>query len=255
MRAGRYLEAREAFQKIAPELLNEASPKISTTNYLISRGTANSPQPSSNENAALSRSTALPHIFSKPDRGRSKNTEGITMKSQWIVACVSLTLLGSASAFAGDKEATIASAESAGPAAVTANATIKALDGTVLRKGSNGYTCHPQQDAIGPMCNEPVWDALIGAMMKKEEFKSDQFSVSYMLAGEGTALGVSNSDPYATDPAKSDDWVKEGPHLMIVVPDRAMLENLSTDPNDPVYVMWKDTPYAHIMVKIGADGD
>jgi hypothetical protein len=28
-----------------------------------------------------------------------------------------------------------------------------------------------------------------------------------MLAGESTALGVSNSDPYATEPEKSDDWV------------------------------------------------
>jgi len=74
--------------------------------------------------------------------------------------------------------------------------------------------------------------------------------VSYMLAGEGTAIGVSNSDPYASDPDGSDDWVKEGPHLMIVVPDSAALEGLSRDPNDPVYVMWGDTPYAHIMVKV-----
>ncbi len=175
------------------------------------------------------------------------------MKSKWFNIFVCLSLLVGASAFAGDEEAMIASAESAGPTAVTSKATIKALDGTVLRKGSNGYTCHPQQDMIGPMCNEPVWDALIGAMMKKEAFKPDRFSVSYMLAGEGTALGVSNSDPYATDPAKSDDWVKEGPHLMIVVPDREILENVSTDPNDPVYVMWKDTQYAHIMVKVATD--
>ena len=40
---------------------------------------------------------------------------------------------------------------------------------------------------------------------------------------------------------------------MIVVPDSAMLEGMSTDPNDPVYVMWADTPYVHIMVKISAD--
>ncbi len=172
------------------------------------------------------------------------------MKIQWIVTCVCLCLFVSAPAIAGDHDAMIASAESAGPASVTAKATIKAPDGTVLREGSNGYTCYPQQDALGPMCNEPVWDALIGAMMKKEAFDPDRFSVSYMLAGEGTALGVSNSDPYATDPAKSHDWVKEGPHLMIVVPDRGMLENVSDDPSDPVYVMWKDTPYAHIMVKI-----
>ena len=144
----------------------------------------------------------------------------------------------------------IASAESAGPSSVTSDATIKAPDGSVLRKGSNSYTCYPQQKIIGPMCNEAVWDALIGAMLNKKSFEPDTFSVSYMLAGEGTALGVSNSDPYASDPDASDDWVKEGPHLMIVVPNRAMLEGLSTDPNDPVYVMWKDTPYAHIMVKV-----
>lgn len=175
------------------------------------------------------------------------------MKYKLINACVYFGLLGSSLVLAGDREAMITSAESAGPLVVTANATIKAPDGTVLRKGSNSYTCYPQQDIIGPMCNEAVWDTLISTMLNKKSFKPEYFSVSYMLAGEGSALGVSNSDPYATDPEKSDDWVKEGPHLMIVVPDRAMLEGLSTDPNDPVYVMWKDTPYAHIMVKVAAD--
>jgi len=175
------------------------------------------------------------------------------MRTRLLSTCFCLALLGSTTAFADEHGALIANAESAGPPAVTSKATIKAPDGTVLRKGSNDYTCYPQQDVMGPMCNDAVWDALIQAMMTKQSFKADQFSVSYMLAGEGTALGVSNSDPYATDPGKSDDWVKEGPHLMIAVPDRAMLEGLSTDPSDPVYVMWKDTPYAHIMVKIAAD--
>jgi len=176
-----------------------------------------------------------------------------TMKTQLIKACLCFGLLGSGLAMAGDKEAMISSAESAGPPAVTSNATIKAPDGTVLRKGSNSYTCYPQQKIIGPMCNEAVWDSLIGSMLSKKDFKPDKFSVSYMLAGEGTAIGVSNSDPYATEPEKSEDWVKEGPHLMIVVPDSAMFAGMSTDPNDPVYVMWKDTPYAHIMVKVTAD--
>jgi hypothetical protein len=175
------------------------------------------------------------------------------MKNKFINLCVCLVLLGNNLALAADNKAMIASAKSAGPVAVTSSATIKAPDGTVLRKGSSSYTCYPQQDIIGPMCNEAVWDSLISAMLNKESFNPDKFSVSYMLAGEGSALGVSNSDPYATDPETSDDWVKEGPHLMIVVPDRAMLEGLSTDPNDPVYVMWKDTPYAHIMVKIAVD--
>ena len=73
------------------------------------------------------------------------------------------------------------------------------------------------------MCNEAVWDSLIAAMMNKQEISPDSFSVSCMLAGEGSALGSSNSDPYATEPEYSDDWIKEGPRLMIVVPDRAML--------------------------------
>ncbi len=172
------------------------------------------------------------------------------MRNKAIFAFVSVVLLSSTFALAGDQESVIASAESAGPVAVTANATIKAPDGTVLRAGTNSYTCYPQQDIIGPMCNEAVWDELIGAMLNKQDFKPGKFSVSYMLAGEGTAIGVSNSDPYATNPAHNHDWVKEGPHLMIVVPDRAALEGLSRNPDDPVYVMWADTPYAHIMVKV-----
>ena len=175
------------------------------------------------------------------------------MKRKLVSSLVCLGLLGSSLALAGGNDAMIKSAESAGPAAVTSKATIKAPDGTVLRQGSNSYTCYPQQDIIGPMCNEAVWDDLIGSMMNKKKFSPNKFSVSYMLAGEGTALGVSNSDPYATDPAKADDWVKEGPHLMIVVPDRALLKGISRNPEDPVYVMWGDTDYAHIMVKVAAD--
>ena len=147
----------------------------------------------------------------------------------------------------------IAEAESAAPAAVTKDATIKSADGTVLRAGSNGWICYPQQKIIGPMCNRPQWDKLLHAMLDKKPIDVKEFSVSYMLAGEGEALGVSNTDPYATEPTDDNDWIKEGPHVMITVPDPAILEGLSTNPNDPVYVMWKGTPYAHIMVKITKD--
>jgi len=99
------------------------------------------------------------------------------MRIKLLSTCFCLAFLGATIAYASDKEAQIASAESAGPPAVTSKATIKASDGTILRKGSNGYTCYPQQKAMGPMCNEAVWDALIGAMMNKESFKADGFSV------------------------------------------------------------------------------
>lgn len=144
----------------------------------------------------------------------------------------------------------IAEAESAAPKVITKDATIKTADGKVLRKGTNGWTCYPGSAAIGPMCNQPQWDAALAALQKREPMVIKELSVSYMLAGEGDAIGVSNSDPFATKATHEHDWVKEGPHLMILVPDPAMLEGLSTDPKDPVYVMWKGTPYAHIMVKV-----
>lgn len=67
-----------------------------------------------------------------------------------------------------------------------------------------------------------------------------------MLAGDS---GASNSDPYATE--ETDDWVVVGAHLMIIVPDASMLEGIPTDPeNGGPWVMWKGTPYAHVMVPV-----
>lgn len=176
------------------------------------------------------------------------------MKSIGLVAAVVLLGFFLASDAQAEKstEALIADAVSAAPQVITQDATIKTMDGKMLRKGTNGWICYPGTAAIGPMCNQPQWDALLGALTKREPITVKEFSISYMLAGEGDAIGVSNMDPFATEPTDDNDWVKEGPHLMILVPDPTMLEGLSTDPNDPVYVMWKGTPYAHIMVKIAA---
>ena len=169
-----------------------------------------------------------------------------------VVLSLGLFVYGEAQAERSDEEL-IAEAESAAPEVISQNAAIKIMDGRVLREGSNGWTCYPGSNAIGPMCNQPQWDTLVGALMKKEPPEVKEFSISYMLAGEGDALGVSNTDPFATEPTDDNEWVKEGPHLMILVPDPEVLEGLSTDPKDPVYVMWKDTPYAHIMVKIAEE--
>ena len=172
------------------------------------------------------------------------------MRKSFIFCAVLFSALIACTAWADHHEGHIAKAVSAGPESITAEATIKTMDGEVIREGSNGWICYSGNEVIGPMCNQPHWDALLGALMKKEDFKSTEFSVSYMLAGEGDAIGVSNSDPFAADPTTTDDFVKEGPHLMITVPDPAAFEGLSTDPKDPVYVMWKGTPYAHIMIRI-----
>ncbi|HZD25221.1 MAG TPA: hypothetical protein VE631_03095, partial [Alphaproteobacteria bacterium] len=77
--------------------------------------------------------------------------------------------------------------------------------------------------------------------------------VSYMLAGDAPDAGVSNIDPYDTEPKADNQFIVEGPHLMILVPDPALLEAFPAEPGSgEPYVMWKGTPYAHIMVPVGA---
>jgi hypothetical protein len=69
-----------------------------------------------------------------------------------------------------------------------------------------------------------------------------------MLMGDA---GASNVDPFAQGPTAQNEWVRTGPHLMLVVPDRAVLDGFPTDPeNGGPWVMWKGTPYAHVMIPV-----
>ena len=70
-----------------------------------------------------------------------------------------------------------------------------------------------------------------------------------MLLGDG---GTSNIAPGATEPTDDNEWVQTGPHVMIVGgAAELMLANYprEADPSKP-YVMWGDTPYAHLMVPV-----
>jgi hypothetical protein len=72
---------------------------------------------------------------------------------------------------------------------------------------------------------------------------------AYMLQGD---TPVSNTDPYATAPKPGDDWV-EGlqAHMMMLFPDRTQLKNFPTNSKTGgPWVMWPDTPYAHLMLPI-----
>ena len=153
------------------------------------------------------------------------------------------------------KDAMIKSALSAGPSSVTDGATVIDAEGNILREGSNGWTCMPEA-AMGAMCNDATWMEALGAMIAGEPFPTGRFGVSYMLAGEGDTPGVSNLDPSASEPTADNMWIKDGPHMMIILPDPAMYEGMTNDTSAPVYVMWKGTPYAHLMVRIAeADYD
>ncbi|MGF1719627.1 hypothetical protein L4D20_06220 [Vibrio kyushuensis] len=160
-----------------------------------------------------------------------------------------LSLIG----FTAQAEVTkIERAESAAHEDLSSIATVLDTDGSVLREGSPHWHCVPGVPVIPgdkhPMCNDEVWSKLLKAAAEGKPFTTDRIGISYMMQGDAY---VSNSNPAATDPNNGDVWVKEGPHLMIVVP-HELLEGVSDDPfNGGPYVMWKDTPYAHIMVPIG----
>jgi len=147
--------------------------------------------------------------------------------------------------------AAIKRAESAAPSDISSTATILAADGTVLRKGSSDWICYPgvplMQGDMHPMCVDKVWGEFLKAASEGKPFVTNSIGISYMLQGDAN---VSNSNPMAMDPNNGDVWVQEGPHIMIAVP-KSLLEGLSDDPyNGGPYVMWGDTPYAHMMVPI-----
>ena len=146
----------------------------------------------------------------------------------------------------------IVRAQSAAHPAISQNATIMDVDGKMLQKGTNSWVCMPgiMPGDKNPMCNDVVWGKMMKAVATKSDFKTDRIGISYMMQGDAM---VSNSSPYATDKNNGDVWVQEGPHLMVIVP-KEMLKGLSDDPfNGGPYVMWKDTPYAHIMVPVKVD--
>ncbi len=148
----------------------------------------------------------------------------------------------------------IESALAAAPPGVAAGAKVVSAkpDGTmeVLREGSNGFTCmpdNPETPGPDPMCgdaNAMKWaEAWIG---RKEPPKEVGFM--YMLAG-GT--DASNTDPYAKVPG-GEGWVETGPHVMVVgAPTLNAIYKGGTTPDaKSPYVMWEGTPYAHLMIPV-----
>jgi hypothetical protein len=151
----------------------------------------------------------------------------------------------------------IKSAKSAAPAAVSREATIYAIDekGAIrtVREGKGGFWCLP--DNPGSPGNDPIcgdanaleWvKAWIG---KKDAPPKGKVGFMYMLVGGSDA---SNTDPFATQPKKGNNWITTGPHVMIVNAGDLM-QGYPTDANPDTskpYVMWHGTPYAHLMIPV-----
>ena len=141
----------------------------------------------------------------------------------------------------------IKAAMSAGPSDISKNATIVDMgaDGKMveLRKGTNGWMCMAQPEA---MCLDKQWQNWADAWMTKKDPKITGTGVGYMLKGDN---GASNTDPFATAKTATNNWVVSGPHIMVLTADARQLDSLPTDwHNGGPWVMWKGTKYAHIMV-------
>lgn len=180
---------------------------------------------------------------------------------RFVTMLASVALLAAAAGLAAagspvSQDETVKSAMSAGPSSISADATIMDWSFNVIRKGTNGWTCLPDRaDTEGPdpwCVNEP-WMNFLRAYVNKTEPTYTEVGLAYMLQGDSP---VSNTDPYATQPTAGGDWVTGlGAHMMILFPDRKALKAFPTDPhNGGPWVMWPDTPYAHLMVPIDAYG-
>lgn len=170
---------------------------------------------------------------------------------------IAATTGGTASLPSTDEEK-IAEAVSSAPGSISNAATIMDWPATEggqprqLRAGTNGWVCYPSspnpRGAVGqdPMCLDPVFQQWAGAWMSKTEPNITSVGFAYMLKGD---RGASNTDPFATDSTAANNWVRVGAHVMVVAP-TATLASVSATPGPSPWVMWKGTPFAHVMMPV-----
>lgn len=146
-------------------------------------------------------------------------------------------------------QAKIARAMSAAPAHIGKDATVMDMDAkgntTVLRKGTNGFTCfagHPGTVGDDPFCaDQPSMQWIKDWIERKPKPTNTQPGIIYMLAG--------GTDWSATDPwAASGKPIKEPPHWMIMWPFEAGSGLTGTEKQTGTWIMWAGTPYAHLMI-------
>ena len=159
-------------------------------------------------------------------------------------------------ASAGGSSDPIKDAESAAPASIAhdASVVVPQPDGSMktLRQGSNGWTCipdDPNTPSDDPMCADANGMKWAAAWMAHKPPPPNAVGLAYMLKG---ASDPSNTDPFATKPAAGSDWVKTGPHLMVLGADslNKLYQASATPDTSKPYVMFGGTPYAHLMVPV-----
>jgi hypothetical protein len=165
-----------------------------------------------------------------------------------------LFVLTTAAASQTSNEQLIKRLEGAAPSDIVANATIVnvAADGkmSTVREGTNGWTCMDPDPGGSPMCGDAGGTDWIHAYMSKGA-APQKLGFIYMLKGD---TGASNTDPYAMSQTSDNNWVVQGPHVMIVGAEakpmmQAYPRDTKADPKKP-YIMWPGSPYEHIMLPV-----
>ena len=171
--------------------------------------------------------------------------------TNWIRLGGTLALvLAAAPLCAQNRAAQIADAIGAAPPSLARAAAVIGHDGKLLRKGSNGWTCMPDlpnTPGRDPMCFDQAGMAWAQAWMSHKA-PPPGVGLAYMLKG---GSDPSNLDPYAK--GARGRWVTTGPHVMVLSADVAKASGYPTGANPDTsrpYVMFPDTPYAHIMMPV-----
>ena len=151
-------------------------------------------------------------------------------------------------------EEMIKSAMSAAPEEVSKDATIVAMDEKMnmrtLKPGTNGWTCMPDGPSPGvdPMCLDKNGMEWAHAWLARKDPPKDKMGFGYMLMGGSDA---SNTDPFARSPKPADQWVDTGPHVMVLnIGNRFDGYPTTSDNTKRPYVMFPNTPYAHLMIPV-----
>jgi len=171
-----------------------------------------------------------------------------------MLACLAVVGMNSlktrASPAPETKAVKIARALSAAPPEVATAAKVVDRDEkgveTVLKEGSNGFTCFPgHPDVVGDaaLCaNAPALQWEKDMAEHKPKPTNTEPGVEYMLAG-GTDW--SGSDPMAV----SGTPIKEPSHWMIMWPFDPATTGLPTTPKQTgTWIMYAGTPWAHLMI-------
>jgi len=162
---------------------------------------------------------------------------------------------------AGTPEWKVQNAMSGAPAEIGRGATIMDYPATPtgqptqLRAGTNGWTCFPdmpESPPNDPMCLDAQWMNWLTALMGRTTPHVTAVGLSYMLQGSGDA---SATDPFKMHPDSGQAWIVDGPHVMLIVPpsQAALLAGVQDHQgNGQPWVMFKGTPYAHVMMPTAA---